>query len=184
MNVFEKVTICYSKVIKRKFKKCGKNFRSEFLFYGKGYSYIEVGNNVNFDRGARVEAWDQYQGAKYKPEIIIGNNVDINPYCHVGAINKIVIGDNVLVGTGVLITDHSHGNITADALRLPPGKRRLYSKGAVIIKNNVWIGEHAAILPGVTIGENAIIGANAVVTKNVPANAVVGGNPAKVIKQL
>ncbi len=56
------------------------------------------------------------------------------------------------------------------------------SKGAVIIKDNVWVGEGVAILSGVTIGENAIIATNAVVTKDVPANSVVGGIPAKIIK--
>ena len=65
-----------------------------------------------------------------------------------------------------------------------PSLRKLYSKGPVIIEDNVWIGEGVAILPNVIIGENSIIGANAVVTKDIPRNSVVGGNPAKIIRTL
>lgn len=184
MSIIDQVSFYYSRTVDKKFKKCGKNFHSELFFYGKGYEYIEIGNNVSFNRNVRIEAWDFYQGIKYKPVIKIGNNVGINPDCHIGAINKVVIEDNVLMGAGILITDHYHGNISSDELSIPPVKRKLYSKGEVIIGRNVWIGEHAVILPGVKIGENAIIGANAVVTKDVPANAVVGGNPARVIKML
>ena len=60
--------------------------------------------------------------------------------------------------------------------------RPMYSKGPVVIEDNVWIGEMVCILPNVRIGKGSIIGANAVVTKDVPANALVGGNPARVIK--
>ena len=60
----------------------------------------------------------------------------------------------------------------------------MYSKGVVIIEDNVWIGDQACIMPNVIIGKGAIIGANAVVTKNVIPYSVVGGNPAKIIKQL
>ena len=63
-----------------------------------------------------------------------------------------------------------------------PLERPITSKGPVVIGNNVWIGDKATILPGVTIGDGAVIAANAVVTKDVPAYSVVGGNPARVIK--
>lgn len=67
---------------------------------------------------------------------------------------------------------------------LPPLFRPLFSKGPVIIGKNVWIGDKATILPGVTIGDGSIIGANSVVTKDVPAYSVVAGNPAKIIKTI
>lgn len=113
-------------------------------------------------------------------KIVIGNNVNINWYAHIGAINKIVIGDNVLIGSSVLITDHSHGQ--SGMSNLPPAARPLYSKGPVIIGENVWIGEGAVILGGVEIGSNTIIGANSVVTHDIPANCVAAGVPAKIIK--
>ena len=64
----------------------------------------------------------------------------------------------------------------------PPIKRTVISKGAVVIKDNVWIGDKVTILPNVTIGEGAVIAANAVVTHDVPPYSVVGGNPAKILK--
>ena len=112
------------------------------------------------------------------------NNVSIQNDCHIGAINKIIIGDNVLIASRVYISDHSHGEITSEALLLPPIERKLVTKGSVIIGDNVWLGEGVVILPGVTIGKNSIIGSNAVVTKSLPENCVAAGNPAIVIKQL
>ena len=80
------------------------------------------------------------------------------------------------------ITDNSHGETDYDTLLQPPLMRLVTSKGPVIIGKDVWIGDKATILPGVTIGEGAVIAANSVVTKDVPAYSVVAGNPAKVIK--
>lgn len=116
--------------------------------------------------------------------MIIGDGSSLNYYCHIGAIDKIVIGDNVMIGSYVLITDHAHGKMTKEDLDIPVNQRRLFSKGPVIIDDNVWIGEHACIMPGVHIGRCSVIGANAVVTHDVPPYSMVAGCPAKVIKQL
>ena len=80
------------------------------------------------------------------------------------------------------ISDNNHGSTDFDTLHELPANRKLYTKGPVIIGNNVWIGDKATILGGVTIGDGAVIAANSVVTKDVPAYSVVGGNPAKIIK--
>lgn len=177
------VSLIYGRILSKEMRSSKKGFRAGFPCFIINGKYIQIGNSYLF-KGCRIEAIDWYQGKIYKPQIIIEDGVNINPDCHIGAIHKIVIEENVLIGSHVLITDHFHGKIEAEELKIPPVKRKLYSKGPVIIKRNVWIGENAVILPGVTIGENAIIGANAVVTKDVPSNAVVGGNPARVIKDL
>lgn len=70
-----------------------------------------------------------------------------------------------MVASRVFITDHFHGNTTYNDLQIPVRNRLLYSKGPVVIGNNVWIGEGASILPNVTIGDNSIVAAHAVVTK-------------------
>lgn len=170
--------------LKKRFKKCGKNFSCIGDVYILGPQYIELGNDIGLDRGTRLEAWDSFANKRFKPRIVIGDRVGFNPDCHIGAINKIVIGNNVLFGAGVLVTDHSHGRVNGKEKDIPPAKRPLYSKGPVIIEDNVWVGERAAILPGVRIGKGAIIGANAVITHDVPPYSVVAGNPARIIKYL
>lgn len=112
----------------------------------------------------------------------IGNGVSVGEYSHITCANRIVIGDGVLTGRFVLITDNSHGGGQNTDLAKAPLCRQLHSKGPVIIGNNVWIGDKATILPGVTVGEGAIVAANAVVTRDVPAYTVVGGCPARVLK--
>lgn len=88
------------------------------------------------------------------------------------------------VGRDVYISDHFHGEINATELSTPPAFRALYSKGPVVIQDNVWIGEGVVILPNVTIGANCVVGANSVVTKSFSANNVIAGNPARIIKTL
>ena len=119
--------------------------------------YINIGNNFFALGNLRIEAWDSYYEQIFSPEIIIGNDVILNTDIHIGCINRVVIGNNVLMASRIYISDHSHGEITINALNLSPAKRPLVSKGPVIIEDNVWIGEGVSILPGVTIGRNSII---------------------------
>lgn len=150
--------------------------------YLKGGKYITIGDTFACGQRLRLECWDYYKGIPHTPKILIMNNVNIGHDCHIGAINEIYIGNNVLIGSKVYISDHSHGNTSYEDLLKTPIERPLYSKGKVIIEDNVWIGEGVVILPAVTIGENCIIGANAVVTKDFPPNCIIGGNPAKIIR--
>lgn len=165
-------------------KQVGHRFRIVYPFYLHGGKYISIGQNFNSDLRLRLEAYDEHLGFQFTPKIIIGNNVSVNSDCHIGAVNEIIIEDGVLIASKVFITDHYHGEISSDGILIPPSERKLFSKGPVKIEKNVWIGEGVAILPNVTIGENSIIGANSVVTKDIPKNSVVGGNPAKVIRTL
>ncbi len=174
----------YSLYKKNELGKVGLNLHLHFPCYLRGGQYIFIGDNFYCDKRTRIEAWDEHLNYKFNPKITIGNNVSINSDCHIGAISHINIGDNVLIGSKVFITDHSHGNNQKSEINIPPSKRKLFSKGDVIIEKNVWIGEGAVILPNVVIGENSIIGANSVVTKSIPKNSVVGGAPAKILKNL
>ncbi|MBC5833321.1 acyltransferase [Flavobacterium sp. F372] len=170
-------------VLLKSFKSSGKSF-----VIGKDYSiknpqYISFGDNFFALDRFRIEAWDNYQNQNFNPEIIIGNNVVFNTDIHIGCIDKIVINDNCLFGSRIFISDHDHGGFDALLSNIPPVERKLTSKGPVIIQKNVWIGEGVCILANVTIGENSIIASNAVVTKDVPANSIVAGIPARVIKE-
>ncbi|RYZ99918.1 MAG: acyltransferase [Sphingobacteriaceae bacterium] len=107
--------------------------------------------------------------------ISIGKDGSVNAFVHMWGHGQIIIGDNCLIASHVSINSVSHD--TDAALY-----RESVTENKVTIGNNVWIGTHAVILPGVTIGDNAIIGACALVNKNVPANAIVAGIPAKIIR--
>ena len=108
--------------------------------------------------------------------IHIGENVFINAGCSFQDQGGITIGDECLIGHHTVIATLNHEE--------QPERRGDLHPAPVIIGNQVWIGANATILPGVTIGDGAIVAAGAVVTKDVPANTVVGGVPARVIKQI
>ena len=150
----------------------------------KGLKYVSVGDGTFIDAGVQLTAWDSHNGNHYTPSIVIGNRCAIRNNAHITAINSITIGDDLMTGTNVLITDNSHGQSTHEHMSLPFNERPLFSKGPVVIGNKVWLGNNVCVMPGVTIGDGAIIGANSVVTHDVPAYTVAAGIPAKVIKQL
>jgi len=166
----------------KQLKSCGGNSYIQYPFIVRGPQYITLGHNTLIAPRLRMDAIDSEGGKKFNPQIIIGNNVIINFDCHIGCVCNVKIGDNVLIAGKVYITDHSHGDTSPESLKQPPASREIISKGPVIIENNVWIGECVSILPNVKIGENSIIGANSVVTKDVPPNTVVAGVPARIIK--
>ena len=173
----------YTERMKKVFASVGDNAYIMSNIYVRGGQKIIIGNNFYCYWGVRIETYSCHNGMKFNPQIIIGNNVSINPDCHIGAINRIEIHDGVLMASRVFITDHFHGKINREELLVSPQKRILFAKGTVIIKKNAWLGEGVAVMPGVTIGENSVIGANAVVTKDIPDNSIAVGIPAKVIKQ-
>lgn len=176
--------LLYTDWLSREIKEVGENVYFRYPFSLRGGKYIKLGKECSFDQRLRLDAIDEFLGDQFEPIVIIGNSVSIQKDCHIGAINKIVIGNNVLLAGKVYISDHSHGEISSEALLLPPAQRKLYSKGPVIIEDNVWLGEGVVVLPGVTIGANTIVGANAVVTRSIPKNCIAGGNPARIIREL
>lgn len=169
----------HSRSVSKLFKFCGTNPHIEYPLVLNGAKYITIGDNFISNARLRLDAF-MFEGKE--PKIIIGNNVNINFDCHIGAINEIRIGDNVLIASKVFISDHSHGDTSTEHMNIAPLKRPVVSTGPIIINNNVWIGEGASILANITIGESAIVGTNAVVTKDVPPFAVVGCVPAKILK--
>lgn len=108
--------------------------------------------------------------------IHIGKNVFINAGCHFQDQGGITIGDGAQIGHNVVLATLNHDLI--------PENRKTVIPAPIIIGKNVWIGANSTILSGITIGDNSVIAAGAVVTKDVPANVVAGGVPAKNIKQI
>lgn len=151
---------------------------------GGGSRSIFIGDKTLIDSYCILGSWSKYRDQIFSPSIIIGNDCRIGQYTQITACNKITIGDGLLTGRFVLISDNSHGGLSKEEAVIPPNKRQLKSKGEIVIGNNVWIGDKASILAGVHIGDNVIVAANAVVTKDVPSYCLVAGIPAKVIKKI
>ena len=149
-----------------------------------GEQYITIGKNSKINKGVILTAWDKYGEQTFTPTIKIGKNCNIGEYAHITACKEIIIGNNVLTGRRIYISDNAHGNSSKEEIDIPPIKRPLHIKGSVIIEDNVWIGERACIMSGVHIGKGAIIAANAVVTHDIPSACIAGGVPAKIIKKI
>lgn len=155
-----------------------------FPVYIRGRRYLKLGKNFTIGRYCRFDLLKLKNSQN--PELVIGNNVQINDFVHICVLDKIEIGDDVLIASHVYISDNSHGSYKGDindSNPMIPPIRRHYPTLPVKIGNRVWIGEGAMILPGVTIGEGSIIGAHSLVNKEIPANTIAVGTPAKIIKR-
>ncbi|MDR2622992.1 MAG: acyltransferase [Methanobrevibacter sp.] len=184
-------SILYSYYLAHFLKKFGKDSLINYPCTFQGIKHTSVGSGVHIGKYSNIIAIDLYVAfvgggvkkvQKFNPQIILKNGVSIGESSTISTINTTILEDNVLLGRNVTINDNSHGNNVKSSIA--PDKRPLYSKGGIHIKKNVWIGDKVTILGGVTIGENSIVGANSVVTKDIPPNCIAVGSPAKVIKML
>ncbi len=127
-----------------------------------------------FHRGSIVEIQVRYKDSVIK----IKNNIATNNNLFICAANYIEVGDNTLIGQGVTIMDfEAHGTE-------PTRRKQIGEIGSIIIGKNVWIGNNVTILKNSEIGENTIIATGAVVSGKFPKNVIIGGVPAKIIKEL
>lgn len=157
----------------------------------KGFSFIgpeniAIGDNFVAGKNLMIDTWNVYRGRKtgYQSRVCIGNNVTFADNCYISCLDRIEIKDGVLLGSHAFVCDNMHGLSVKEELSIPPAERNLSSKGGVCIGENVWVGRNVCVMPGVRIGDYAIIGANSVVTHDVPAKAIVAGCPAKIIRML
>ena len=175
----------YSRWVKNAFSKCGAKVTFGGFAHLIGAKYAVIGDGCFIGKGVVLEIRDHYgNGQHFSPSFSMGNNSSIGEHGHVTCINSIKIANNVRMGRKVFITDNAHGASSAELLDIAPNYRPLYSKGPIVIEDCVWIGEMVCIMPGVTIGKGSIIGANAVVTKDIPPYCMAAGNPARVIKSM
>lgn len=170
----------YTSLLRSSTGSIGKNSLICPPFQSFNIKEMQVGNNTCISEHCWIQCIDSYQGKNFSPNLNIGNNVHIGRFAHIIACDNIKIGNSVVIAERVYISDNFHG---FENINMPIMQQPLKQPGPVIIEDEAWIGNGACILPNVTIGKHAIIGSNAVVTKNIPPYSVAAGVPAKVIKQ-
>lgn len=162
------------------FKSFGKRSMIKFPFKVWGKKYIDIGKDVFIAENSFLCAVDNYNNYTYHPHISIGDHVTIGSNFFVTSISEVAIKDNVLISDRVFIGDNIHDYRD---IKKPIIDQKVASKGKVYIGEGSFIGVNAVILPNVNIGKHVVVGASAVVTKDIPDFTVVSGNPARIIKK-
>ena len=165
---------------------CPKARLIRFPFDLRGKRFVDLGRSLTTGRYCRIEAFATECDDK-NIKIKFGNNVQINDFVHISAIERITIGDSVLMASHIYISDNSHGSYKGDEHdsdpRIPPTRRQYVTK-PVSIGDNTWIGEGVMILPGAMIGKGCVIGAHSVVSEGIyPDYSMIVGTPARIVKR-
>jgi acetyltransferase-like isoleucine patch superfamily enzyme len=140
---------------------------------------LSIGKETVIYPDAYISLLKEWAGFRYTPEIKIGDGVYIGRHAYFAAIDSIKIESGCVLSEYVYITDHAHGFHPESG---PIMKQQLESKGSVHIGRNCFLGFRTSIMPGVTLGEHCVVGANSVVTRSFPAYSMVAGCPAEVVK--
>ena len=158
----------------------GKNTVVYPPFQSENIKTLYIGDNVNIHAGGWIDIIAAYGQDKFDSELKIGDGTYIGHRCHIIACDKMAIGKDVTIADNVYITDNLHGfkDISCGVMPQP-----LEVPGPVVIEDEAWIGERVCIMPNVTIGKHSVVGANSVVTKDIPPYSIAVGCPAHVIKQ-
>ena len=156
---------------------------SKHVYFGKNVrivnpQYVDMGGQVFIDDDVELCVKQTMPGVT--PKLLIGNRVHFGKMNRIGCDNKIVIEDDVLFAPHVHISDRNHG---FEDIHTPISRQKVTSKGPVVIGAETWLGFGCQVMSGVKIGRHCVIAAGAVVVKDVPDYCVVGGNPARILKQ-
>jgi acetyltransferase-like isoleucine patch superfamily enzyme len=156
----------------------GRRWRTDgFVFFGRGLE-IEIGARGRLELGRFVWLGDRTKIRCHEGQVEIGAKTVIGQECTISAYQHVRIGEQCVIADRAMFIDFDHGVVEVER---PIRQQGIYKRD-VEVGSNVWIGYGACILRGVRVGDNAIVGTNSVVTKDVPANAVVGGIPARVLR--
>jgi acetyltransferase-like isoleucine patch superfamily enzyme len=163
---------------RRLLTRAGRRWRTTgMLFLGRGLE-LEVGHKGTIDFGRFVWIGDRTKIRCHEGRVEIGQKTVMGQECTISAYQRVRIGEQCVIADRAMFIDFDHGVVEVER---PIRLQGIYKRD-VVVGSNVWIGYGACILRGVSVGDNAIVGTNSVVTKDVPANAIVGGIPARVIR--
>lgn len=149
-----------------------------------GAECMEISPGFYVRYGLWMDAITRYRGQVFFPTLQVGRNFSASRFLHIACINKVTIGDDCLFGSNIIVTDHSHGN-PRELLKDPPNSpisQPLFSNGEVLIGDRVWLGDNVVILPGSLIGNDVIVGANSVVSGELPPGHICVGVPCRPIR--
>lgn len=151
-----------------------------------GLSHMRVGEDFHARDALWLEAVLQYAGQSFSPQLTVGPHARLSDNVHIACLDRVTIGAHLLCGSRVLISDHAHGRYNgpgASDPAIPPALRPLHSAAPVYVGDNVWLGDGVAVLAGARIGHGCVIGANSVVTGEIPERTVAVGAPARPIRR-
>lgn len=161
----------------------GKNvFIGKNSFLGASDGGIIIGDNACLVANCYLNVFNYFENTGNK--IVIGKNVVISSGCVIHGHSGVTIGDNTIIGPNTSLVTGNHGDLTADKAAPTYRFAKIVTTTPISVGTNVWIGTNVSILPGISIGDNSVIGAGSIVTKDVPANSVYAGNPAREIRKL
>ncbi len=152
-----------------------KDMQTPPFWIGRGFQF-QSGPGAKI-RGCNHLFIDRYNDWRIEGELIVGDNVRFAPKATLSVHSKVVLGDNSQFAECVSVHDNTHLGAENDV----PFHFRPRDAAPIIVGQNVWVGAKATILMGVTIGDNVVVAANAVVTKDIPPGVIVGGVPARII---
>jgi len=158
--------------------RAGRRWRTTgMLFLGRGLE-LEVGRKGRVEFGRFVWIGDKTKIRCHEGQVEIGSKTVMGQECTISAYQRVRIGEQCVIADRAMFIDFDHGVVEVER---PIRLQGIYKRD-VVVGSNVWIGYGACILRGVSVGDNSIVGTNSVVTKDVPANAVVAGIPARIIR--
>jgi acetyltransferase-like isoleucine patch superfamily enzyme len=165
-------------VWRRALTRAGRRWQTDgFVFLGRRLE-LQIGRRGAIKFGRFVWIGDGSKIRCHEGEVEIGRKTVMGQECTISAYQRVRIGEQCVIADRAMFIDFDHGVVEVER---PIRLQGIYKRD-VVVGSNVWIGYGACVLRGVSIGDNAVVGTNAVVTKDVPANAVVGGIPARVIR--
>lgn len=169
----------FTSIIASQLHRCGKNVKILPPFRSSNLGGISLGEGVIINQDCWILTVGQPRSDRL-PKLEIGPHCEVGMGATISAAHSIVLGGHVLLARNVYISDHGHAY---EDISRPVTQQGISAPAPVAIGSGCWLGQNAVILPGVTIGEHCVIGANSVVNRSIPSFSVAVGAPARVVKQ-